>query len=102
MKACGFVFCPPLDDEKLRGKENIGCSFDDYQHDTLPREERTMKVNEALCVGCGGCLSGYDGKKKCPTGALSLVGSTANIDKTKCVLCGQCKTLCALEAIEES
>lgn len=58
-------------------------------------------VNKDECVGCGGCISGYDGNKGCPLDAISLKGSVAEIDQEHCVGCGRCEKMCALGAIEE-
>jgi ferredoxin len=56
------------------------------------------------CVGCGGCISGYDGDETrgCPVKAISLSKSSAVIDQDKCVQCGNCAAICALGAIEET
>lgn len=55
------------------------------------------------CVGCGGCLAGYDGdlSKCCPTKAIALKVGRAEIDPAKCKGCGWCATICALGAIKK-
>lgn len=59
------------------------------------------RVEEEICVGCGGCLSGYDGESSCPTGAIRIENGRARIDQDRCVECGQCSDLCALGAISK-
>ena len=60
-----------------------------------------MKVDANTCVGCGGCISGYDGDKSCPTHAITIKGDKADINQELCVKCGQCIELCALGAISK-
>lgn len=47
---------------------------------------------------CRGCIAHYC-KNTCPRGAISIVNLRAQIDKTKCVECGQCLTACSYSAI---
>ncbi len=53
------------------------------------------EINEELCRGCTLC------SKKCPVDAIS--GTVKNphiIDVTKCIKCGNCKTVCKFNAVE--
>ncbi len=47
---------------------------------------------------CRGCIAHYCANT-CPKGAISIVNLRAQIDKTKCVECGQCLNACAYSAI---
>lgn len=58
-----------------------------------------MKVDLDTCVGCGGCVSGYDGDSECPVSAITVIGGKVHIDHERCVNCGMCADLCALGAI---
>lgn len=46
------------------------------------------------CVGCGACV------RACPTGAASLDGRRARIDRKRCVRCMCCHEACRYNAIE--
>ncbi|MBE6804380.1 MAG: NADH-quinone oxidoreductase subunit NuoF [Ruminococcaceae bacterium] len=53
------------------------------------------EINADLCRGCTLC------SKKCPVGAIS--GTVKNphiIDMSKCIKCGNCKTVCKFNAVE--
>ena len=53
------------------------------------------EINPDLCRGCTLC------SKKCPVGAIS--GTVKNphiIDMSKCIKCGNCKTVCKFNAVE--
>ncbi|MBQ3523073.1 MAG: NADH-quinone oxidoreductase subunit NuoF [Clostridia bacterium] len=53
------------------------------------------EINPDLCRGCTLC------SKKCPVGAIS--GTVKNphiIDVSKCIKCGNCKTVCKFNAVE--
>ena len=53
------------------------------------------EINPDLCRGCTLC------SKKCPVGAIS--GTVKNphiIDISKCIKCGNCKTVCKFNAVE--
>lgn len=47
---------------------------------------------------CHGCIARYC-VNTCPKGAISMVNMRAQIDKTKCVECGQCLNACSYSAI---
>ena len=47
---------------------------------------------------CRGCIAHYCANT-CPKGAISIVNLRAQIDKTKCVECGQCLNACSYSAI---
>ena len=47
---------------------------------------------------CRGCIAHYC-MNTCPKGAISIVNMRAQIDKTKCVECGQCLNACSYSAI---
>lgn len=47
---------------------------------------------------CHGCIARYC-MNTCPKGAISMVNKRAQIDKSKCVECGQCLNACSYHAI---
>ena len=47
---------------------------------------------------CRGCIAHYC-QNTCPKDAISIVNLRAQIDKTKCVECGQCLNACSYSAI---
>lgn len=47
---------------------------------------------------CRGCIAHYC-MNACPKGAISIVNLRAQIDKKKCVECGQCLSACSYSAI---
>ncbi|MBN2509602.1 MAG: DUF362 domain-containing protein [Spirochaetales bacterium] len=49
--------------------------------------------NEAKCTGCRQCVL------VCPSGALTMKGKKASLDKEKCIGCGQCVAACNYEAL---
>ena len=48
---------------------------------------------EENCTGCRQCV------RICPSGALSMNGKKAALDKEKCIGCGQCVAACNYEAL---
>ncbi len=64
--------------------------------DKLPDEQKLFKIInqkrdiivEPYCTGCGNC------EKRCKNGAVEVIDSIAVIDKTKCLRCGYCSTVC--------
>jgi Fe-S-cluster-containing hydrogenase component 2 len=50
-------------------------------------------VNEALCTGCGECVD------VCPSGAIRLVNSVAQIEQSLCEECQACLSACRNGAI---
>ncbi len=57
-----------------------------------------MKIVEALCVGCGTCLS------HCPSEAIRTDGEVARVSSERCVECGTCVRVrcCPTEAIRST
>ena len=53
----------------------------------------TVKVNRFKCGYCGACVS------VCPTGALELIETWIEVDKT-CTDCGICAKICPVGALE--
>ena len=47
---------------------------------------------------CRGCLM-HSCKEVCPKGAITIVDHRCHIDKTKCIECGKCATVCPYSAI---
>lgn len=52
-----------------------------------------VKVEVALCSGCGTCV------EICPAAALRLVGQKAAVDEVRCTGCGMCLDACPTGAI---
>ncbi len=54
----------------------------------------TLELDEALCTGCGVCLT------VCPHGVLATNGRSVRVvDRDACMECGACATNCATGAI---
>lgn len=49
--------------------------------------EKKLQIAD-WCIGCGACVS------KCDHKALRLENGTVSIDRSRCVLCGYCSTVC--------
>ena len=52
-----------------------------------------MRVDQALCTGCGQCVS------VCPQDAIALSEGLALIDEDRCSGCGLCRQACPVGAI---
>lgn len=81
-KAC--VAACPKDIVKMvpyTQKVLVGCRSND-------KGARVMKVCTAGCIGCMKC------QKECPTGAIVVTNSLAEIDYSKCIGCGKCAEVC--------
>jgi NAD-dependent dihydropyrimidine dehydrogenase PreA subunit len=52
-----------------------------------------IRVNQALCVGCGVCID------ECPNGAISLFGDVATVSPALCDDCGACVEICPAGAL---
>ena len=55
--------------------------------------KRKARVNEKLCLSCGGCVS------VCPQDAINLINLIAQITPSKCVGCKICSNTCPIAAI---
>jgi ferredoxin len=51
------------------------------------------KVNQELCTGCGACIG------SCPTEAIVMKNSKAEILTDVCINCRACEAECPVEAI---
>ncbi len=51
------------------------------------------KINEAVCVGCGACMS------SCPVEAITQDGDKCKVNESACVDCGACESACPTGAI---
>ncbi len=67
--------------------ENLGKSFSKM-------DGVEIKLNEALCVGCGKCT-----KDICFVEAISVENGKAIIDMIKCRCCGRCAEICSSGAL---
>ncbi len=52
-----------------------------------------LKINGALCTGCGRCAA------KCQIKAISIKGKKANVDAANCLGCGSCIKFCQSGAL---
>ncbi len=57
-------------------------------------KRRMLNIEFDSCAGCGACV------KRCPQGALSIVGNKAAVEHEKCVLCAYCASVCPDFCIE--
>lgn len=65
--------------------------FEGREPDESLRERTCLDktlIIEPWCVGCGKCV------ERCSHGALNIVHGRAEVDETKCVLCGYCQAVC--------
>ncbi len=51
------------------------------------------KVDDKICLACGGCIS------LCPHDALSMLGGRAFVAEDKCLSCAICIRTCPVGAI---
>jgi len=65
----------------------------DYIIEKLKNKERKLHI-DFWCEGCGKCV------KRCKQEALKIVDGKAKVDRTKCVLCGYCGSVCPQFAIK--
>ncbi len=73
----------------------IGCTTKTGKY--MAHFDPPLIVIEEKCDGCKKCLS------KCPVpSAINVSNGKAKINKEFCLLCGNCKSLCPLKAIEPS
>jgi nitroreductase/NAD-dependent dihydropyrimidine dehydrogenase PreA subunit len=56
-------------------------------------EENKIKIDRALCNGCGLCIT------VCPTGTISLIEGKAAVSGGESISCGHCEAVCPQEAI---
>ena len=61
--------------------------------DALSKKERKLHI-DYWCEGCGKCV------KRCGQAAIEIVDGKAKVDKSKCVLCGYCGSVCPVFAIK--
>ena len=50
------------------------------------------RVDDSLCTGCGVCM------RRCPTGALKLIGGRVRFKQERCIGCGLCVKTCPAQA----
>lgn len=53
----------------------------------VAKNDKKLQIAD-WCIGCGACV------KKCDHKALSLEGQMAVVDRSRCVLCGYCSSVC--------
>lgn len=64
-----------------------GHPVPDSLQSIVRRQPRRLHIEE-WCCGCGQCT------ERCASGALSLSGGKATVDRTLCTLCGYCGAAC--------
>jgi Fe-S-cluster-containing hydrogenase component 2 len=53
----------------------------------------SFRVDQELCIGCGGCLRG------CPTGALRVIKRRVVVVARACIDCWLCAEVCPTDAV---
>lgn len=64
-----------------------GDAISESLAEKVKSSEKKLQIAE-WCTGCGACV------KKCDHKALRLDGGVAIVDRSRCVLCGYCSTVC--------
>lgn len=62
-------------------------SVTDEMISRIDHKEKKLQIAD-WCIGCGACV------EKCDHKALSLTDGLAIVDRSRCVLCGYCSTVC--------
>lgn len=65
----------------------MGLPIEDSLRIKVSTTEKALQIAD-WCMGCGACV------KKCDHKALMLSGGKAIVDRSKCVLCGYCSSVC--------
>ncbi len=76
-----------VDEVLYNASSFAGLRIDDGLEKKVQSRSRKLLIEE-WCQGCGTCVT------KCPTGALTILGSHAIADNSKCILCGYCGAHC--------
>lgn len=79
----------------MQSIEEIDCNISIINNGVYPpnlkkdlANKKRKLIIEDYCVACGKCV------ERCGQNALSIVEGKANVDYSKCVLCGYCATVC--------
>lgn len=68
---------------------NVGLfNYGEFPRNYLPHSIPRRVIVEPWCEGCGAC------KDACPTQCITIKQGRAEIDSTKCLLCGYCVAHC--------
>jgi NADH dehydrogenase/NADH:ubiquinone oxidoreductase subunit G len=93
-KECGNPFYPAQPLQKFQEAQNLKPEF----FDTCPSCRIPPKVDEELCLGCGGCVV------NCPIGAIMMKEKDeeqrSNIYRENCTGCHYCVDKCVVGAIK--
>lgn len=74
--------------------KNLGMGLSSRKGKMIQHSTMKPKIKKSLCTGCEMCI------KWCPTGAVTMEGETAFINKETCIGCGQCLAVCRFYAVE--
>lgn len=79
-----------LSTQEIDGNFALFCEdrVDDILWAKLEEKQRSIKIMEQFCKGCGACVPA------CTNHAIHLEDGIAKIDRDACILCGYCAAAC--------
>ena len=92
--------------------ENLRRQLKEYLADAVEGRNHTGPVLSVCTVGCHGCVDSHVQVSNscvgcfarpcvgvCPKQAIQVINQRSTIDRTKCINCGKCMTVCPYHAI---